>query len=318
MRLIKRAIEILINQGVRKFCESIKMYFLWHPVLDEASWYCSKLFRSRYQICGVILGHKMLVDITSGGIQKQLYLHGIHEPESTKIFSQIIPENARVVDIGANIGYYALIEAKRAQKVYAIEPEPNNIEILRKNIALNNYENVVEVYQYAISDGRGTASLDISNVPNKYRLQSPLNLHQHKLIEVETITLDEFLGNMDVDVVRMDLEGAEWLVINGMKNLIGKGKPLILFIEIHRELITDYGGDALKLLDFLFESGFKIPYLGVIKPRAFSLKNCMKSYGIPEEQLFRLNPPANINNLDIDLGQFLDKHIDCHIFLIRS
>ena len=113
----------------------------------------------------------MLIDISSDGIQKYLYLYGIHEPESTRVYSEIIPKDAIVVDIGANIGYFALIEARRAQKVYAIEPEPNNIELLRKNIALNSYEDVIEVHQFAVSDKTGKAKLAISDIPNHHRLQ---------------------------------------------------------------------------------------------------------------------------------------------------
>ena len=80
----------------------------------------------------------MLLDISQEGIHKHLFLYGCHEPECTRIFRGMLPRGARVVDVGANIGYHVLIEAQMAQKVYAIEPEPRNLRLLRKNIELKS------------------------------------------------------------------------------------------------------------------------------------------------------------------------------------
>jgi FkbM family methyltransferase len=317
--LIKRSIEIITNQGIREYAKAVNRYILWHPVLDEVRWYTSRLLRSQYQIVEVTHGNKILIDNSFGGVNRHLYLFGCYEPESTKIFSEIIPQNATVVDIGANIGYYALIEAAKAQKVYAIEPEPNNIELLRKNIALNSFENVVEVYQCAISDKTGKALFIISDTPNQHRLQVSGVVKPEKSIEVVTITLDEFLEDKDVDVVRMDLVGAEWLVVNGMKNLLSEEKPMILFLEVHPELITYYGGDIPTMLDLLFESGFKASYLGVpiFKQTPFSLKNYI-TLDSTRMRMVNFDPPADKYKLNMHIGQIVDKNHPYHIFLIKS
>jgi len=316
--MIKRSKEILMHHGLRGYAQAIKNYFLWHPILPESRWYISRFLRSQPQIIQVVHGHKMLVDISIEGIPKKLFLYGIHEPQSTRIFSEIIPKNAKVVDVGANIGYYALIEARVAQKVYAIEPEPNNLELLRKNIALNSYEDILEVHQFAVSDRMGVASLEISDIPNRHRLQVPSAIQSRMAIEVETTTLDAFLENKNIDVIRMDLEGAEWLVINGMKKILRNGKPLILFIEVHREFLSDYGGDARKLLELLFDSGFKVSHLVIREPTLFSIKNCIISDCLPKERAYSFNPIADKQQLFMQFGHIISNYHGYRLFLVRS
>ena len=120
--VINRSVEIVKKQGLRGYGKAIKRYLWWHPVapyflFDEARWYANRLLRSRHQIVKDIQERKMMIDMSLGGIHKSLYLHGHRELLSSSIFSKIIPKGARVVDVGANIGYYVLIEARKAQNL---------------------------------------------------------------------------------------------------------------------------------------------------------------------------------------------------------
>lgn len=320
MGVINRSVEIVKEQGLRGYGKAIKRYLWWHPVapyflFDEARWYANRLLRSRHQIVKDIQGHKMMIDMSLGGIHKSLYLHGHRELLSSSIFSKIIPKGARVVDVGANIGYYVLIEARKAQKIYAFEPEPRNAELLRKNLSLNSYQDRVEVYQCAVSDRMGSALLYISDLPNQHRLLNKFDTQRDKDIEVETITLDEFLKDKEVDVVRMDLEGAEWLVIQGMKDVLRRtNKPLILFLEVHPALITNYGGQAVKMIEFILDSGFKITHLIAHDPRYASwFKGRHRRY-----KSFEFDPPLGRNLIDKNIAQVLGEANSYHIFMERS
>lgn len=198
MGIINRSIEIIKIQGIRGYIKAVKRYLYWRLVLPyflvtQAKWYINRLLRSQHQIIKDIQGHKMMIDISLGGIHKNLYIFGNHEPLISKIFSEIIPQGAKVVDVGANIGYYVLLEARKAQKIYAFEPEPHNVELLRKNLSLNSYQDRVEVYQLAVGDRTGKALLYISDTPNWHRLINKSDTQHDKSIEVETITLNEFL-----------------------------------------------------------------------------------------------------------------------------
>ena len=161
----------------------------------------------------------MVLNLSLGGMHRYLFLYGCYEPECTRIYLDIIPRNAGIVSIGANIGYYTLLEARAASSVYAIEPSPQNVELLKKNISLNQYEDRVEIYELAISDRTGKSSLSVSGAPHHHRLLGSTEIQpEEDCIEVKTTTLDDFLIDKEVDVINMDIEGAEWLAINGMKD----------------------------------------------------------------------------------------------------
>lgn len=109
-----------------------------------------------------INGSKMYLDINDEGLSHDLISDGVREFYATQKMKKEIKKGDVIVDIGANIGYYALLEARLVGKkgiVYAIEPVPRNIAILKKNIELNNYSNL-EVYQLAYGGQKGSC-LDI-------------------------------------------------------------------------------------------------------------------------------------------------------------
>ena len=187
-----------------------------------------------------VQGSKMYLNLKDKGISKDLALDGIREPESTKMVKKIIKEGDTVVDIGANIGYYVLMESQlvgEKGKVYAIEPVPDNVNVLKNNIKLNNYANV-KVFQMAIGNMDTTKKMHISSLSNWH---SFIN-HKRgiiKAIDVKVVPLDKFLKDKEYpDFIRMDVEGYEYQILKGMKTILGKRKPLKLFIELHPHLMN--------------------------------------------------------------------------------
>ena len=89
------------------------------------------------------------------GIGRALYVYGSRELDHKWMLTEeLFPGNV-VLDLGANIGYYAIMEAKivgSSGKIYAIEPDPRNIEILKKNIKLNNIDGIFDLEEGAISN----------------------------------------------------------------------------------------------------------------------------------------------------------------------
>jgi FkbM family methyltransferase len=259
MKLLNRLLRLLKRRGL---VGAILRVLLFYPVFDELRWRAYCLFSFKRPVVKNILGNMMKVEPFLGGLHKELFLYGCREMESTAVFSAMIPEGAIVADIGANIGYYTLIEAKAARKIYAFEPSPVNIDLLRENIAVNGCGDRVEVHELAFSDSIGRASFSTSEVPNHHRLLGAAEEKPKSWIEVRTCTVDEFFKQREVDVIRMDLEGAEWLVFRGMKNMIETSKrPLLIFMEVHGIYIKRYGGDARIMLDYLFEHGFRVCHI---------------------------------------------------------
>ncbi|TRZ80986.1 FkbM family methyltransferase [bacterium] len=162
-----------------------------------------------------------------------------------------------VIDIGANIGYYALMEANLVGskgKIYAIEPVPQNFKLLEHNIALNNYTNI-ETFNLAIG---------AKNMINPIYLTPHCNCcsmikDESKITEkimVKTVILDKFLKDKPTpNFIRMDTEGYEFEIIQGMKKTLAVKKPLRIFIEIHPTIIKN---KVVELLDILEQHGFEV------------------------------------------------------------
>ena len=218
-----------------------------------------------------IQGSKMLIDSkdvssailkTFEGYAKNL----VHEKATTKLFKQVVKEGNMLVDLGANIGYFTLLAAKIVGpegKVFAFEPEPQNYNYLKKNIALNNYDNV-KVIQRAVSDKNGKTELYICDYDtghhtiNKYDgidAYSRGRSTKNHSIEIETITLDSFLEeeNTHIDVVKMDIEGAEMLALLGMDKILRKNKNIKMFIEFFPLLIEKMGNSPREFIRKLLE-----------------------------------------------------------------
>ena len=147
-----------------------------------------------------------------------------------------------VVDVGAHIGLYSLIAAKRVGpggKVIAIEPDPENFKILRKNILLNRSKNI-EALECAAYSAREKLKLflpeleqgrTIFNTVMQDRAKTSINF-----LEVEANTLDNILESKnitEVNWIKIDVEGAELEVLKGAVNTLSSNKDTTFVIEIH-------------------------------------------------------------------------------------
>ena len=201
----------------------------------------------------------MLLGLNDKGIHKDLYLNGIREPKATRYLQTILRPDWTVVDIGANIGYYALQEARVVRNVIAIEPTPESHRTLVVNIGLNEYMNI-ETWQMAIGDYNGRAGFEISRACN-WNSVSPASVRGASLhggdMQVQIIRLDELLNGRWVNYVRMDVEGYELHVLKGMERILRDKKPG-LFIEVHRDKLKDYGSSQRELLEYLAGFGYGI------------------------------------------------------------
>lgn len=177
---------------------------------------------------------RMILNASDTGISQELMRKGSHEPLSTKILMDNLHEGMRIADVGANLGYFALQEAKAVGPkgvVYAIEPISQNFFLLKHNVALNNLKNI-QVFNLAIGDEDGSLDLFLSYASNwASAFKTPINIDQK--ITVPSKRLDTFLKDKGkVDLVRMDVEGYETKIVDGMEETL-KQKNLMLFIEIH-------------------------------------------------------------------------------------
>ena len=207
-------------------------------------------------ICN-IQGSKMILDTSDKVVAKTLYFTKVWESEVTSLLKSILKEGMVFVDVGANIGYFTLLGAKLANKVFAFEPDISNYDLLRRNVELNKYENVPLVNK-AVTDKDGTMELfiDIENSGN-HKLWA--STKEQKQVTVDTVSLDSYFKSIDIpDIIKLDIQGAEMAALQGMDNIIRTNPNLKLIIEIWADGIRGYGDSPEELIGKLLTYGFRL------------------------------------------------------------
>jgi FkbM family methyltransferase len=219
-----------------------------------------------------VLGHKMYLDPLDS---LNLSVNKIYEPYETQLVLRIVKLNDIVVDIGANIGYYTLIFAKlvgREGKVIAFEPESHNFQLLKKNVTINGYSDIVRLEQKAVSnrDEKRKLYLDQKNLGG-HRINESSYCSHDSLQVIETISLDNYLANNSnhIDFVKMDIEGAEYLALEGMHSILRQSHSLRLMVAFHPPFIREYGYTPEQVIEFLRNNSFRIYF---IDPRSQCLR----------------------------------------------
>lgn len=228
-------------------------------------------YRLRHKVVRVH-GHHMFLDPEDN---LGLSVKGMHEPMTTEIFRRNIRKGDTVLDIGANIGYFTLIAARLVGdegRVFAFEPNPSAFDILRKNVEANGYKKNVTLVPKAVSDSSGNVQLFLEKDGNT-RWSSIYDIHESSgHLEVDTITIDDFLTSYegDVDFIKLDIEGAELAALRGMTSLVKKGGELKIVAEFRPNLLERAGVPPEDYLNFFTDNGFKLYYAdearGEIRP----------------------------------------------------
>jgi FkbM family methyltransferase len=163
------------------------------------------------------------------------YLLGTDEPHLQKAIRDYVAAGDTVYDIGANIGYVSLSLAKRvgpAGKVIAFEPVPRNIEAFRQNIEINGLTNV-QLLEVAASTLAGEAVIRIAENPATASLVWHRNDPSATEFHIKTVSIDELVEAGELSYpkfVKIDVEGAEGAVLQGMRRTLAAARP-VLFVE---------------------------------------------------------------------------------------
>lgn len=209
----------------------------------------------------------MWLDLKDAGISRTLWLFGERELEHRKILESILKPGMTILDIGANIGYYVLLELQLMKNqgfVIAVEPSPQNVDLLKRNLRTNGHDDV-EVHECAVSYESGQASFHLSEMSNlnTFHDNGTGSLHlSGRTILVKTKTVPQILNGRQVNLIRMDVEGHEVAVLNGLLPEIEAGhyQPMVLF-ETH---LSRYSAenDIEKPLRRMFAQGYTAKIVG--------------------------------------------------------
>lgn len=207
-----------------------------------------------------------LQKIDLGGFQMYItprylyhYVQNRYEPFSTEIVKNYLKKDATFVDIGAHYGYYSLLAANSDKnvKVISIEPVKENYNILKKNIHLNKLKNC-ELYNIAASDKKEIKIFNVTEASDSAGFYLHPNTKTKEKINIQTINIDEILKGKKVDFIKIDVEGHEIKVLNGLKETLKKNKNIILLVEFNPQCLENGGFKPDDLLEKIEKLGFEI------------------------------------------------------------
>jgi len=180
-----------------------------------------------------------LVDPTDRLIGPRFIVDGEYEPETTAFMRRVVNETSVCIDVGANFGYYSCLLGHLAWRgrVLAYEADPEVHRLLRDNVWINWCSAIVEPHNAAVADRDGTLRLyrRLTRAGNTSIIESTpeeleaLDEPASEPFDVPAIALDSLLVHLSrVDLVKIDVEGAEALVLEGMRELVARRHPTIV------------------------------------------------------------------------------------------
>ena len=252
---------MIISSYERKisYLEHKKNKFIKKYLIEKNKYYANKR------------NHRMAV-YANDLIGTEIYLNGIFEKDILELlvnfFTEIgVDEKTLAIDIGANIGNHSLYFSEFFSKVISFEANPHTYKLLEYNAS---YTPNIETYNIGIGDKE--EQLTLYENPNNYGNSSMVIHHKYGLeVLIDIKPLDNILIDSEpIGLIKIDVEGMEYNVLNGAKNIIKNNQPIIVF-EQHKSEFLENENETLST-KFLKEQGYMICWVESVK----------KSFGILE------------------------------------
>jgi len=196
-------------------------------------------------------GGKIYLNLRENKSEREKFI-GYYEYQKTNLFKKMVKPGMTILDIGTNKGYFSLLSAKKMDddgQVLSFEPHPKNCYWIKKSISVNGYKSI-KLFQVALSNKNGEMRLFVGAKSGHHSLVRNQELGS---IAISTRKLDDILAEQKiskVDLIKIDVEGAEIQVLEGANKLLAQQSPKLL-IDIHDI-------DRKKLFRILEKFGFKI------------------------------------------------------------
>ena len=226
-----------------------------------------------------IYDHKIYVDTRDLALAPHILLDGYWEQWITNVFLSVVQPGMRVIEIGANMGWYSLLAAANigpAGKLLSFEANPRMAEILRRNISINGFLDRAQVVNKAVFSANQTLEF---SVYDKYMGGSSLFVagaqtasdDRHvgifdpqvndtfRLIELEAVALDSYFAQgSKVDFIKIDAEGAEPHILAGANRLLAENKDVQIMTEFAPQVLQRGGSSAEEFYANIRALGFRV------------------------------------------------------------
>ncbi|MBU3578636.1 FkbM family methyltransferase [Polynucleobacter sp. 73C-SIWE] len=206
-----------------------------------------------------------------------------YEEATRRVVERILKKGDIFLDLGSHIGFYALIAARivgETGHVYAFEPTPATRDTLDKNVIDNGLKNIITVESFGVSDCSKNVNFIVNSDSSECNKISQFDEGVENLIKIKTISIDKYAiinSIKKINLVKMDIEGAEYQAIIGMRKIISENPDIKLIFEYNRKIMNENGSSRVNIFNILKELGFNkftIIYRGEIDieiPRDFEL-----------------------------------------------
>ena len=223
------------------------------------------LRRPYYDILKYLYPQGIPVALSTG---QKVRLHppllGIIKPETyearlAKLFVNFVSPGGLVLDVGAHVGLHTMLFNRLVGaegRVLAVEPSPVNVSLLQKHLAWNQCRNV-EVIEAAIGDREDLISFRFWPDPTSgYACENSLGSERGEPAKVRMTTIDALCVGNKPDLIKIDVEGAEFLVLQGARETLTSAAPVVV-VAIHPREMRVLNSSPAELILFLAECGYE-------------------------------------------------------------
>lgn len=262
MQALRRLVDLYrsggaseVLRGVRDFLRNRLPYY--YTVRNELSPDWRKLV-----VCDV----SVRLDTSTPTLVKRFVTAGTERALLADFVSTVRPDDA-CWDIGANVGLYACLASARGADTVAFEPIPANATLIRRNAAANDLS--VRVFETALGAEPGTAQ--IPNLADDTDADAGGNYAISTTARAVTETLDVSVSRGDAyvadgdlsppTVVKIDVEGAEADVLDGLSTVLAEYPPRVIYVEVHESELPAFGASATGVHDRLRDAGYTLERL---------------------------------------------------------
>lgn len=255
--------------------DSLAIYDIWRLLQNprteneaEIRAHCRQAFLGdKTALCRVLGRYKMFVDTDDVGITSHLLLDGFWEMWVTEAMMRAVRRGSTVIDVGANLGYFTMLLADLTGpegKVLAFEPNPALARRLNRSIAVNGFAPFTTLHQMALGSEEGFVELEVTaDQPGGGHITGATGADGARRVSVGR--LDAIPGALDVEFMKIDVEGYEQHVWHGMTGILEQKRPLTIFMEFTVSRYADPRGFLAEILSHGFSLGI-IDYEKGVRP----------------------------------------------------
>lgn len=260
MSITSRAAELYRNGGIEELSRGVRDFASVRA--DRGRWTVGAALNSSVPI--EVDGHQVELK-TDTAIEFRRAKTQMHERQVLEDFVVSLRPTDIVWDCGSNVGLYAVFAAEIATESVAIEPVPSNVSALSCNLFRNDLEEESTVIAAALGASEGTVSVPAtSRAGENHQLASSGGSAQ------VPVKCGDDLAAPEPTVLKMDIEGAEAAALEGLGRTLEDVR--LAYIEVHEELLADYGRSADDVMGILEENGFETSVLDERRSKNYHIK----------------------------------------------